>query len=414
MSGGKEAFLQMVHLMAGTDRIETSSKNELPDCLKKQIATMQISDYESRKWPCLVCAKLFNGLDQLVHHASTHTFELQTDDVYCCFCGLSFPSVVSLNLHQSSVIPVVKECDKCTENMSPDEYAVHVCQEDETNETAAEVSSLCPFEDCSKADLEKTDLGRHVLLAHGCADELQINQLKKILQNEPPSDDTEDEFNEEWSGRCPICRQAFYSHPGSTEKLMAHIALHCPSVPPLPRESAKAIIRSAEAEQGLLDPYVALGQELEANLLHVLEMLKTVSYSDSENISEPVRYLTLLMHRVRSSKFQKMMVDTVGSDFDSSWVDQQFDLWRANFPLMFDLWCASFDYSLQFERGWQGVKGRQSGSTGPLSKLMTDAVDNDNAILDDMGLSGAVADTDCWDRNGPDPAILRSLIKEMC
>ena len=45
---------------------------------------------------------------------------------------------------------------------------------------------------------------------------------------------------------------------------------------------------------------------------------------------------------------------------------------------------------------------------------MTDAVDNDNAILDDMGLSGAVADTDCWDRNGPDPAILRSLIKEMC
>ena len=78
MSGGKEAFLQMVHLMAGTDRIETSSKNELPDCLKKQIAAMQISDYESRKWPCLVCAKLFNGLDQLVHHASCHTFELQT------------------------------------------------------------------------------------------------------------------------------------------------------------------------------------------------------------------------------------------------------------------------------------------------------------------------------------------------
>ena len=41
-----------------------------------------------------------------------------------------------------------------------------------------------------------------------------------------------------------------------------------------------------------------------------------------------------------------MMVDTVGSNFDSSWVDQQFDLWRANFPLMFDLWCASFDYSV--------------------------------------------------------------------
>ena len=71
-------------------------------------------------------------------------------------------------------------------------------------------------------------------------------------------------------------------------------------------------------------------------------------------------------------------------------------------------------FQLQFERGWQGVKGRQSGSTGPLSKLMTDAVDNDNAILDDMGLSGAVADTDCWDSNGPDPAILRSLIIEMC
>ena len=112
-----------------------------------------------------------------------------------------------------------------------------------------------------------------------------------LEQNEPPSDDTEDEFTEEWSGRCPVCRQAFHSQAGSTEKLMAHIALHCPSVPPLPRESAKAIIRSAEAEQGCsnLDPYVALGQELEANLLHVLEMLKTVSSNDSDNISEPVR-----------------------------------------------------------------------------------------------------------------------------
>ena len=134
MSGGKEAFLQMVHLMAGTDRIETSSKNELPDCLKKQIATMQISDYESRKWPCLVCAKLFNGLDQLVHHASSHTFELQTvstckttsflvahigfcplqDDVYCCFCGLSFPSVVSLNLHQVRPIQILEYTDNKT------------------------------------------------------------------------------------------------------------------------------------------------------------------------------------------------------------------------------------------------------------------------------------------------------------
>ena len=79
MSGGKEAFLQMVHLMVGTEnnhqRTELSN-HELPHCLKKQLATSQ--DTQLRKWPCLVCAKLFSSLDKLVHHSSNHTFENQT------------------------------------------------------------------------------------------------------------------------------------------------------------------------------------------------------------------------------------------------------------------------------------------------------------------------------------------------
>ena len=95
--------------------------------------------------------------------------------------------MVSLHLHLSPAIPVVREClrPQCgADNLSKDEYSVHVChcgpEEEEEEEANAIVSKLCPFENCVKTDLEEQDLDRHLRVGHGCQSKADVDNLKKV------------------------------------------------------------------------------------------------------------------------------------------------------------------------------------------------------------------------------------------
>ena len=134
-----------------------------------------------------MCRYRKNGLLDFV--ATTYVFSRDIfvqDDVYCCLCGLAFPSVVSLHLHLSPAIPVVREClrPQCgADSLSMDEYSVHVCHcgpEEEEEEANAIVSKLCPLVNCVKTDLEKQDLDRHLRAGHGCQSKADVDKLKKV------------------------------------------------------------------------------------------------------------------------------------------------------------------------------------------------------------------------------------------
>ena len=96
-----------------------------------------------------------------------------------------------------------------------------------------------------------------------------------------------------------------------------------------------------------------LRQELESNLLHVLTLLEQVSKSE-ESESESVKYLTFLMHRTTNEKFQKLMCDAI--DWSSDKILESFDDFKDDFPVLFDLWSISFEFSVRiFEFGIFGA-----------------------------------------------------------
>ena len=137
---------------------------------------------------------------------------------------MSFPSEVSLHLHQSSQLPVVLECSGCQEKLSQEESATHVC---DNVDSEPQKHAKCPLS-CNKEDLREDQLKTHLLLAHGCQSSSQIAQLKK----------------DENSPKCPVCRQAFLDGPSLS--LPNHIAQHCSAVSALPRESARMIMKQAK------------------------------------------------------------------------------------------------------------------------------------------------------------------------
>ena len=87
---GKEAFLQIVQLMDDASkgvgrfsRDEAEDKPGMPWCLREQVkAVKKQGRIEIAKWPCLVCAKLFDTPEQLVAHSTVHNFDHQAVSLY--------------------------------------------------------------------------------------------------------------------------------------------------------------------------------------------------------------------------------------------------------------------------------------------------------------------------------------------
>ena len=89
---GKEAFLQIVQLMDDAskgvgrfsrDEAEVVDEPGMPWCLREQVkAVKKQGRIEIAKWPCLVCAKLFDTPEQLVAHSTVHNFDHQAVSLY--------------------------------------------------------------------------------------------------------------------------------------------------------------------------------------------------------------------------------------------------------------------------------------------------------------------------------------------
>jgi len=413
---GKRAFKQLVGLLNGGGRVDNKAAvgdyeghqkqhPGLPLCLRTTLASgIGSSGHQATKLPCLVCAKLFDNAQQLIRHSPIHTFEGQADDIYCCICGLAFDSVVSLNLHQSPLIPVVTECQLCSEELSVEEKVAHVCRKRRPSPTSQQgppprTHLSCPLEGCNVQSgfEDKHQLGLHLRLVHGCRSNDQVLQLQKKMRVKGEREGEEEaDFDEDIKHKCPLCRQAFFQDDGSggggEGSIERHLALHCESVGPLQRQSAKIIIETAKVNG--LDPDLVLKQELESSLLHVLQMLDELGRSaEAEAAAASVGFLTLVMHRTRSRKFQKLMVDSIGrkhrpnlmGDSDvivpSCDVTANFALFKDNFAILFDIWSISFEYSLQYESCPDGFPLKS------LSQLLSLAVENDNPLLEDMGFS---------------------------
>ena len=90
---GKEAFLQIVQLMDDASKgVGRFSKDEavykpgMPWCLREQVkAVKKQGRIEIAKWPCLVCAKLFDTPEQLFTHSTVHNFDNQAVSRYTQF-----------------------------------------------------------------------------------------------------------------------------------------------------------------------------------------------------------------------------------------------------------------------------------------------------------------------------------------
>ena len=93
---GKEAFLQIVQLMDDAskgvgrfsrDEAEVVDEPGMPWCLREQVkAVKKQGRIEIAKWPCLVCAKLFDTPEQLVAHSTVHNFDHQAVSLYVILC----------------------------------------------------------------------------------------------------------------------------------------------------------------------------------------------------------------------------------------------------------------------------------------------------------------------------------------
>ena len=93
---GKEAFLQIVQLMDDAskgvgrfrrDEAEVVDEPGMPWCLREQVkAVKKQGRIEIAKWPCLVCAKLFDTPEQLFVHSTVHNFDHQAVSLYVILC----------------------------------------------------------------------------------------------------------------------------------------------------------------------------------------------------------------------------------------------------------------------------------------------------------------------------------------
>lgn len=344
---------------------------------------------------CKICGEPYANIHALVDHGKHH---LGQSNLTCAFCGESWPSFVSLSLHQL-VWQAHRQCPDCGASMEAEKHMCHLAAE-KVEQEGVQGRFKCPLL-CSKVHYPLEYLKAHLVSFHGC----EKTSVEVMKDASGQVQGVKAELGSE-AIRCPHCDTRINSN---AIKLENHVVLSCSARSESVTQRVSNLVTIAD-EWGE-DPLLVVKQEVDASFLHCASLLEHGDYLDKflqQGMAADRRY-----DRLPANFSREYLGYLIGGQSH-----QQMQAEENNLVFKFDIWSQMVektagpqdirDLIVKFEEELMSVV--RSGVTTDWCKM-----DRDPALLTDMPDSKTLSDLEQelgWMQAGC-PRDLENTVKQL-